>query len=132
MAFFYPIIKVSENQFKTASERAQKEGLNEKVSFALQDYRNESEKYDRIVSVGMFEHVGVKYFRTYLKKTYDLLKENGVFLLHTIGQRGIPTGIPIDIPTDSYAVAIARLCVELICGVIAYVLSLPVASSLMR
>ena len=84
-------ITLSENQFKTASERAQKEGLSDKVSFALQDYRNESEKYDRIVSVGMFEHVGVKYFKTYLSKANDILKENGVFLLHTIGQRGKPT-----------------------------------------
>ncbi len=84
-------ITLSENQFKTASERVQKEGLSDKVSFALQDYRNETEKYDRIVSVGMFEHVGVKYFKTYLSKANDILKENGIFLLHTIGQRGKPT-----------------------------------------
>ncbi len=84
-------ITLSENQFKTASERAQKEGLSDKVTFALQDYRNETEKYDRIVSVGMFEHVGVKYFKTYLSKANNNLKENGVFLLHTIGQRGKPT-----------------------------------------
>ena len=84
-------ITLSENQFKTDSERAQKEGLSDKVTFALQDYRNETEKYDRIVSVGMFEHVGVKYFKTYLSKANDILKENGVFLLHTIGQRGKPT-----------------------------------------
>ncbi len=84
-------ITLSENQFKTASARAQKEGLSDKVTFALQDYRNETEKYDRIVSVGMFEHVGVKYFKTYLSKANDILKENGVFLLHTIGQRGKPT-----------------------------------------
>jgi len=84
-------ITLSENQFKTASQRAQKEGLSDKVYFALQDYRNENEKYDRIVSVGMFEHVGVKYFKTYLSKANDILKENGVFLLHTIGQRSKPT-----------------------------------------
>ena len=84
-------ITLSENQFATASKRAQEEGLSEKLTFKLQDYRNENEKYDRIVSVGMFEHVGIKYFREYLKKTYDLLKDTGVFLLHTIGQRGVPT-----------------------------------------
>ena len=84
-------ITLSENQFKTASERAQKEGLSDRVSFALQDYRNETDQYDRIVSVGMFEHVGVRYFGTYLKKVHDILKDNGVFLLHTIGQRGKPT-----------------------------------------
>ena len=84
-------ITLSENQFETASKRAQEEGLSEKISFKIQDYRNEVHKYDRIVSVGMFEHVGIKYFKTYIKKTYDLLKENGVFLLHTIGKKGIPT-----------------------------------------
>ena len=84
-------ITLSENQFKTASERAHKEGLSEKVTFALQDYRNEKERYDRIVSVGMFEHVGVKYFKTYFQKTNEILKDKGVFLLHTIGQRGKPT-----------------------------------------
>ena len=84
-------ITLSENQFKTASERAQKEGISDRVSFALQDYRNETDQYDRIVSVGMFEHVGVRYFGTYLKKVHDILKDNGVFLLHTIGQRGKPT-----------------------------------------
>tara|TARA_B100000579_G_scaffold332068_1_gene282343 strand:+ start:261 stop:1445 length:1185 start_codon:yes stop_codon:yes gene_type:complete len=84
-------ITLSENQFVTASKRAQEEGLSEKVSFQIQDYRDEKKNYDRIVSIGMFEHVGIKYFKPYLKKTYELLKDNGVFLLHTIGQRGIPT-----------------------------------------
>ena len=84
-------ITLSENQFETASKRAQEEGLSEKITFKLQDYRDENETYDRIVSVGMFEHVGIKYFKEYLKKTYDLLKDSGVFLLHTIGQRGVPT-----------------------------------------
>ena len=84
-------ITLSENQFATASKRAQEEGLSEKLTFKLQDYRNENENYDRIVSVGMFEHVGIKYFKEYLKKTYNLLKDSGVFLLHTIGQRGVPT-----------------------------------------
>jgi len=84
-------ITLSENQFATASKRAQEEGLNDKVTFALQDYRSESETYDRIVSVGMFEHVGIKYYNTFFKKTYNLLNDKGVFLLHTIGQRGKPT-----------------------------------------
>ena len=84
-------ITLSENQYQTAMKRAQDEGLTDKVTFSLQDYRNEVEKYDRIVSVGMFEHVGVKYFKTFFNKTHDLLNENGVFLLHTIGQKGKPT-----------------------------------------
>ena len=84
-------ITLSENQFATASKRAHDEGLSERVSFEIQDYRNENQKYDRILSVGMFEHVGIKYFRSYLKKTYELLNDSGIFLLHTIGQRGTPS-----------------------------------------
>ena len=84
-------ITLSENQLATASKRAQEEGLSDKVSFHLQDYRNEKHKYDRIVSIGMFEHVGVKYFKNFFQKTYEVLNDNGVFLLHTIGQRGVPT-----------------------------------------
>jgi len=84
-------ITLSENQLATAQKRAQAEGLNGKVKFSLQDYRDEKYKYDRIVSVGMFEHVGVSYFPEFFSKTYDLLKDSGIFLLHTIGQRGKPT-----------------------------------------
>ncbi len=84
-------ITLSENQFATAQKRAQEEGISEKVSFALQDYRNENDKYDRIVSVGMFEHVGVDYFPTFFSKTYEILKDSGVFLLHTIGQSTKPS-----------------------------------------
>ena len=84
-------ITLSKNQLATAQKRAQEEGLNEKVCFALQDYRFEKNKYDRIVSVGMFEHVGINYYPSFFSKTYDLLKETGVFLLHTIGQKAEPS-----------------------------------------
>ena len=84
-------ITLSENQLATAQKRAQEEGLNEKVVFALQDYRNEKTKYDRIVSVGMFEHVGTNFYQTFFSKTYELLKDKGIFLLHTIGRRGKST-----------------------------------------
>ena len=84
-------ITLSENQYSTAKKRAQEEGLNEKVTFALQDYRQEKNFYDRIVSVGMFEHVGVSYFPTFFSKTYELLKDSGIFLLHTIGQKTKPS-----------------------------------------
>ena len=77
-------ITLSENQFATAKKRAHEEGLADKVTFALQDYRNEKDTYDRIVSVGMFEHVGVDYFPAFFSKTYEILKDTGVFLLHTI------------------------------------------------
>ncbi|MHB1686738.1 MAG: cyclopropane fatty acyl phospholipid synthase [Ignavibacteriaceae bacterium] len=55
------------------------------VEFRLMDYRDVNEKYDRIVSVGMIEHVGYKNYRTYFKVANDCLKEDGLFLLHTIG-----------------------------------------------
>ena len=84
-------ITLSKNQFFTAQKRAQAEGLNEKVTFALQDYRYENDLYDRIVSIGMFEHVGVNYYPHFFSKTYDLLKNSGIFLLHTIGQVSRPT-----------------------------------------
>ena len=84
-------ITLSENQFATAQQRAQNEGLNDKVSFALQDYRDEKYSYDRIVSIGMFEHVGVKYFPIFFNKTYELLNDSGIFLLHTIGQKTKPS-----------------------------------------
>ena len=84
-------ITLSENQFKTAQKRSQEEGLNEKVTFALQDYRHENSKYDRIVSVGMFEHVGLNYYPVFFSKTYEILKDTGIFLLHTIGQKTKPS-----------------------------------------
>jgi len=85
-------ITLSENQFKYANNRAQEEGLSDKVKFYLKDYRQEKNTFDRIVSVGMFEHVGVKSFTNFFSKTYDLLKDDGVFLLHTIGSQAKPAG----------------------------------------
>ena len=55
------------------------------VEIRLQDYRDVSEKYDRVVSVGMFEHVGYKNYRTYMEVVHRCLKDDGLFLLHTIG-----------------------------------------------
>lgn len=83
-------ITLSKNQLATAKKRAEEEGLTDKVEFVLQDYRYEQQHYDRIVSVGMFEHVGIKYFSEFFSKTYDLLNKDGIFLLHTIGQKGKP------------------------------------------
>jgi len=84
-------ITLSKNQLATAQKRVQEEGLIEKVEFVLQDYRHENGKYDRIVSVGMFEHVGINYYPNFFSKTYELLKDTGVCLLQTIGQRGKST-----------------------------------------
>ena len=84
-------ITLSKNQLETSQRRAQEEGLNEKVTFKLQDYRNETDSYDRIVSIGMFEHVGLNYYKTFFSKVCDILNESGIFLLHTIGQKSKPT-----------------------------------------
>ena len=81
-------ITLSKNQLEIARQRAKNEGLTDKVEFVLQDYREEQKRYDRIVSVGMFEHVGINFFSVFFSKTYNLLKENGIFLLHTIGRQG--------------------------------------------
>ena len=60
-------------------------GLDNQVNFELADYREIDGKYDRIYSVGMFEHVGKKFYKVFFESMNKLLKENGIFLLHTIG-----------------------------------------------
>ncbi len=74
-------VTVSREQASLATERCR--GL--PIKFKLQDYRDLDGQFDRIVSVGMFEHVGVKNYATYMKKCHSLLRENGLFALHTIG-----------------------------------------------
>jgi len=83
-------ITLSEEQLKVARERAQAAGVADKVRFELIDYRRVTGTFDRIVSVGMFEHVGPPQYRTFFKKCRDLLAEDGVMLLHTIGRMGEP------------------------------------------
>lgn len=79
-------VTLSAEQYKVAHERVIEEGLAGRVQFGLQDYRKETRVYDRIVSVGMFEHVGKRNYREFFTTAYDLLAEDGVFLLHTIGR----------------------------------------------
>ena len=74
-------VTVSKNQVALAKEVCQ--GL--PIEILLQDYRDVKGSFDHIVSLGMFEHVGVKNYRTYMQKAHDLLKDGGLFLLHTIG-----------------------------------------------
>ncbi|MEO9634800.1 MAG: cyclopropane-fatty-acyl-phospholipid synthase family protein [Parasphingorhabdus sp.] len=87
-------ITLSEEQLKTAQERAEKAGVADKVRFELIDYRElaarESGTFDRIVSVGMFEHVGTPQFRTFFRSCANLMTDTGVMLLHTIGRMGGP------------------------------------------
>ena len=78
-------ITLSENQYKYSMEKVKKNNLENQVQFKLADYRNLDEKFDRIVSVGMFEHVGRKFYGTYFNAISKLLNEDGVALIHTIG-----------------------------------------------
>jgi len=83
-------ITLSENQYKHSVEKTKANGLENQVQFRLADYRDLNEKFDRIVSVGMFEHVGRKFYRTYFNSISNLLNEDGVALIHTIGSVNPP------------------------------------------
>jgi cyclopropane-fatty-acyl-phospholipid synthase len=83
-------VTLSEEQIKVARERAARTGLADRVEFRLMDYRLVEGRFDRIVSVGMFEHVGVPHYRTYFGKVRELLTEDGVALIHTIGRTTPP------------------------------------------
>lgn len=83
-------ITLSEEQLKVARERAAQLGVDRKVRFELIDYRKVEGQFDRIVSVGMFEHVGTPQYRTFFRKVRELLTPEGVMLLHTIGRAGGP------------------------------------------
>ena len=86
-------VTLSVEQLDIAHRRAQEAGLQDKVTFRLQDYRDETGPYDRIVSVGMFEHVGRQGYRQYFEKARDLLTDDGVMLLHSIGRFDEPSPI---------------------------------------
>ena len=83
-------VTLAENQHRIANRRAREMGLTERVRFALRDYRHLKERYDRIVSIGMFEHVGVTHYQTFFETLRERLKEDGVALLHTIGRSSPP------------------------------------------
>tara|TARA_B100002052_G_scaffold296137_1_gene323957 strand:+ start:2210 stop:3400 length:1191 start_codon:yes stop_codon:yes gene_type:complete len=83
-------ITLSENQYKHSIEKAKLNGLENQVQFRLADYRDLNEKFDRIVSVGMFEHVGRKFYSTYFNSVSKLMKDDGVALIHTIGSINPP------------------------------------------
>ena len=83
-------ITLSKNQYKHSVEKAKANGLENQVQFRLADYRDLNEKFDRIVSVGMFEHVGRKFYSTYFNSVSKLLNEDGIALIHTIGSVNPP------------------------------------------
>jgi cyclopropane-fatty-acyl-phospholipid synthase len=85
-------ITLSREQFQIAQNRALERGLTEDANFRLIDYRDVEGQFDRIVSVGMFEHVGVGFYDTFFGKCGQLLADDGLALLHSIG-RSSPPGI---------------------------------------
>ncbi len=83
-------ITLSQEQLKTAKYRAEQKRLQKRIEYRLQDYRELQGQFDRIVSVGMFEHVGLPHYETYFRHCRRLLQDDGVMLLHTIGCTGVP------------------------------------------
>ncbi|WP_334146356.1 cyclopropane-fatty-acyl-phospholipid synthase family protein [Hyphomicrobium sp.] len=83
-------VTLSKEQCKLANEKAKALGLTDRVRFELRDYRDLTERFDRIVSVGMFEHVGVHHYGEFFAKVNALLSDTGVMLLHSIGHMSPP------------------------------------------
>ena len=81
-------VTLSEEQLKVARDRAQAAGVADQVKFELIDYRSLEGRFDRIVSIGMFEHVGLAHYDEFYAKCRSLLADDGVMLLHTIGKLG--------------------------------------------
>ena len=79
-------LTLSREQHELSNRRARNAGLADHVRFKLEDYRLENKKYDRIVSVGMFEHVGINHFDEFFRKVSELLTDDGVAVLHSIGR----------------------------------------------
>ena len=83
-------VTLSTEQQKLATERAAEMGLSDRVEFRLQDYRELDEQFDRIVSVGMFEHVGVSHYDEFFAKLNELMPDEGLALIHSIGHMSPP------------------------------------------
>lgn len=83
-------VTLSNDQFALATERVREAGLTDKVSILLQDYRDVQGPFDRVVSVGMFEHVGVGHFLEYFETIRNVMADDGCALIHSIGRKGGP------------------------------------------
>jgi cyclopropane-fatty-acyl-phospholipid synthase len=79
-------VTLSQEQFAASRARADERDLGNRAEFRLQDYRDVDSRYDRIVSVGMFEHVGVGFYDAFFRKCADLIEDDGIILLHSIGR----------------------------------------------
>jgi len=84
-------VTLSEEQHRVAVDRAKSMGLDNRVHFELRDYREVGDKFDRIVSVGMFEHVGATRYDEFFRKVYELLPDDGLAVLHSIGHMSPPS-----------------------------------------
>lgn len=84
-------VTLSTEQHRTANERAAAQGLADRADFRLQDYRDLNQPFDRIVSVGMFEHVGAPNYQEYFDHVARLLTDDGVAVIHSIGRKGPPS-----------------------------------------
>lgn len=83
-------VTLSEEQHKLSNERARQRGVADRIKFQLLDYRSLDSSFDRIVSVGMFEHVGVVHYGQFFRKLRELLRDNGIALVHSIGRSDGP------------------------------------------
>ena len=83
-------VTLSKEQLQVSRERAEAEGLADRVRFELMDYRSVHQRFDRIVSVGMFEHVGVGHYQQFFNTVARCLQPDGVALLHAIGRNEVP------------------------------------------
>lgn len=83
-------VTLSDEQHKLAKERVKAAGLSDKVDIRIQDYRHVQEKFDAVVSVGMFEHVGIAHYKEYFSAIRELLTDEGCALVHSIGRKGGP------------------------------------------
>ncbi|HEX2257619.1 MAG TPA: cyclopropane-fatty-acyl-phospholipid synthase family protein, partial [Afifellaceae bacterium] len=86
-------VTLSVEQHQAAGRRARAVGLDGSVGFELKDYREITGRFDRIVSVGMFEHVGRRHYGAFFRKCAELLGDDGVMVLHSIGRFGPPAGV---------------------------------------
>jgi len=83
-------VTLSDEQFAVSNQRAEERGLSNRVRFLLQDYRALQGSFDRVVSVGMFEHVGPSHYREFFRQLYALLPDEGIAVLHTIAKKNDP------------------------------------------
>ena len=84
-------VTLSKEQYDLSNKKAQALGLGDRVRFELKDYRDLAGQFDRIVSIGMFEHVGAPHFDEFFSKVKSLLPDDGVMMLHSIGSSAPPS-----------------------------------------